>query len=100
MSDNTQTDYHYFGSTAFGWTVGATRAEVLKRLGRMAGAARVKDNVRRHGGLYAWTVRVLAPIDYDVRDCARRVVPGTEAAAEFRIQDTRGRALPLDGEVA
>lgn len=89
--------YHYFGSTAWNWATGASRAEVLTKLAREAGADLIRRNVKASGGLYAWTVRVNLPADaeYGIENYAPRGVP-TECAEAFRIQNTKGHALPLE----
>lgn len=90
-------DFHYFGSTAFHWATDKTRAEVLTKLARMAGANIVKANTKNLGGLYAWTVRVNVPeeSDYDIAGYAPRGVP-TEAPAHYRIVNTRGHVVPCE----
>lgn len=77
---------YYYGSTAFGWTTGASTAEVLAKLAQQAGANRIRRSVRQQGGLYAWTCRVEA--------LPSGVTLG--ASREFLIQNTRGHVVPVD----
>lgn len=92
------TAFHYFGSTAYNWATGATRAEVLAKLGRRTGADLLKQHAKAHGGLYVWTCRVPLPADasYDIQNFAP-VVP-YEAVREFRLQSIKGHSLPIDRE--
>jgi hypothetical protein len=99
MAAQKERDYHYFGSTAFNWAKGQTRAEVLEKLGRMAMANLVKEQVKAHRGLYAWTCRVEAPQSqpYSINEY-RPVDMATSKSQAFRIQNIKGHALPDDGD--
>lgn len=89
--------HHYFGSTAFNWATGDTRAEVLAKLGRMTGPNELKLQVKAHGGLYVWTCRVNAPADadYQIENYAPKGVE-TSNVSESRIVNTKGYIVPND----
>jgi hypothetical protein len=89
--------HHYFGSTAFNWATGDTRAEVLAKLGRMTGPNELKLQVKAHGGLYVWTCRVNVPeaTQYDIESYAPKGVE-TAAPAEARLVNTKGHVIPND----
>lgn len=93
---NTETQqHHYYGTTAFSWATGETRAEVLAKLARVAGSDIIKRNVKSSGGLYAWTVRVNLPqtAGYEI-DSYRPVGVPTEKPQSFRIVNTKGYVIP------
>lgn len=94
-------NYHYFGSTAFNWATGESRAEVLEKLARNAGSTIIKENVKRNKGLYAWTVRVdqCVDLDYQINSYQPQEVPLSNAQ-EFNIVNTKGHVIPIDREAA
>lgn len=96
MSNNADnTTQHFFGSTAFNWAVGQTRAEVLEKLARSAGADIIRRNVKNNGGLYAWTCLVPLPqtAPYEIENYAPRGV-GARDAEEFNILNAKGKHAP------
>ena len=92
-------DRHFFGSTAFNWAVGSTREEVLGKLARAAGSDIIKANVKRNGGLYAWTCMVPLPesADYAIHNYAPVNVGACEVQ-EFNIMYINGASLPITRE--
>lgn len=63
MTDAIKQEFHFFGSTPFDWATGATRQEVIEKLAKAGSWNLTADKVKKNGGLYAFTVKVLAPQD-------------------------------------
>lgn len=95
MKDDTTT-FHYFGSTAFGWRVGQSRAEVIEALARDAGADIIRRNMKPNGGLYVWTCFVPLPqsAPYEIEQFAP-TVPYQYGQA-FNIVNIKGHVTPID----
>lgn len=92
--------YHYYGSTLYNWACGKTRAEVLKSLGIACGDSILKQAVKsQHGGLYAYTVRVLLPqsAPYEINYFRPVLKPELlEEAQECLIVNRKGHCVPTD----
>lgn len=58
---------HIYACTAYGWAVGKTREQCIKRLAADVGAETIKRMVKSVGGMYVWTCLVLAPISAEYR---------------------------------
>jgi hypothetical protein len=86
---------HIFGSTGLGWAVGDTVDEVMAALARQAGKTTIDANVKRAGGLYAWTCRVMRAKSehYSIENYAPRGVPTTERT-ERHILNVKGKHGP------
>ena len=97
LNDKPEAAHHYFGSTAFNWATGSTRAEVLAKLGKATGPNELKLQVKAHGGLYVWTCRVMVPAStpYEIENFAPVGVE-TTSGREFRIVSTKGYIVPND----
>lgn len=89
--------FHFYGTTAFGWATGASRAEVLAKLARQAGVTILKHNAKNHDGLYAWTCVVEAPqsAEYAI-DFYRPQGVKLAFVREYRIQNVKGHVTPID----
>ena len=87
-------DFHYFGSTGYGWVVDTTRAGVLRKLARQTGRTLLAKQVKINGGLYAWTVKVHAPIK------AHYAIDGYRPVGVETSEARHGRIVKLDGTLA
>lgn len=96
-SPKVEAAHHYFGSTAFNWATGATRAEVLAKLGKSTGPNELKLQVKAYGGLYVWTCRVNVPAStpYDIESYAPKGVE-TSNPVEARLVNIKGHIVPND----
>lgn len=54
-------DFHYYGSTCYGWVTGDTRDEVMKKLCNDVGSRLIKLHVKHSGGVAATICRVPLP---------------------------------------
>jgi hypothetical protein len=92
----TDKGFHYFGSTAFNWATGTTRAEVLEKLAKSCGSTILKKAIKQ-GGLYAWTIRVMVPQESHYDICYFQPVGvECEASQEYNIMSATGAALPIE----
>lgn len=65
MTTQDKKEFHFFGSTPFDWATGATRQEVVEKLAKAGSYNLTADKVKKNGGLYAFTVKVMATQDTD-----------------------------------
>lgn len=73
--------FHYYATTAFGWSVAATREEAIAGCARYAGNDLIKRNALI-GGLYCWSCRV-----------------GLPQSAHYTISEYMPRRVTVDGKV-
>lgn len=95
-----QPTHHFYGSTAYNWTTAGTRAEVLVKLAKLAGAEVIKQSMTNgNGGLLTYTCRVLVPADaeYGIKNYMPVDVP-TDRDQDFRIVSVKGYVVPVEVE--
>ena len=68
MTTQVKQEFHFFGSTPFDWATGATRQEVIDKLAKAGSYNLTAEKVKKSGGLYAFTVKVLVAesTDYQI----------------------------------
>lgn len=96
--------FHFYATNAYGWAVGRTRTEAIRKLAGDVGATTLKNHVKGKGkGLYVWTCRVALPLEahYRIENYRPSETPdgkivGLSQVQEFRIITTRGAVLPND----
>lgn len=91
-------EHHYFAASAFGWAVGPTRADAVRKAAEQAGE-RLVNSYAKQEGLHVFTCKVGAAIEvsYEIADGRPRNVPYSLPVC-MQVFDMLGRGIVRDDQ--
>lgn len=86
-------NHHYYVASAYGWAVGATREQALKRLADDIGPVTIKRQKVTNGGVAGTVCKVDLPeaAHYTIYDYLPRIIQKEDGVNETR----KGESVPL-----